>query len=159
MEWFISTELFWEKSNTFPGITFFSLLPKRPKFSVPFIRITSARLPLEVKMADSRWESFIEYIKFCQYLLVKFTFFRHLCCLSSWHVTVKLQVRKTILIVGIWLFNTASFTKSTCLQHPWPQSWFLPRPSRHSVKMSNGIAHSHSVSFGERSQVPFVGKF
>ena len=32
-----------EKSNTFRGITFFPFLPKRPKFSVPFAWITSAK--------------------------------------------------------------------------------------------------------------------
>ena len=38
-----------EKSNTFRGITFFPFLPKRPKFSVPFVWITSARLHVERK--------------------------------------------------------------------------------------------------------------
>ena len=33
-----------KKSNTFRGITVFPFLPKRPKFSVPFVCITSARL-------------------------------------------------------------------------------------------------------------------
>ena len=33
-----------EKRNTFRGITFTLFLPKRPKFSVPFVWITSARL-------------------------------------------------------------------------------------------------------------------
>ena len=36
-----------EKSNTFRGITFFPFLPKRPKFSVPFVWVTSARLHVE----------------------------------------------------------------------------------------------------------------
>ena len=36
MEWFIAVEIF-------QGITFFPFLPKRPKFSVPFVWITSAR--------------------------------------------------------------------------------------------------------------------
>ena len=36
---------------------------------------------------------------------------------------------------------------------------FLPRPSRHSVKRSNGIAHSRLVSFSKKSPVPYVGKF
>ena len=30
---------------SFRGVTFFPLLPKRPKFSVPFVWISSARLP------------------------------------------------------------------------------------------------------------------
>ena len=33
-----------EKSDRFRGTTFFPFLPKRPKFSVPFVWITSARL-------------------------------------------------------------------------------------------------------------------
>ena len=40
---------FQEKSNTFRGITFFTFLPKRPKFSVPFVWITSAGLQVERK--------------------------------------------------------------------------------------------------------------
>ena len=47
MERFIPVEIFRKKSNTFRGITFFPLLPKRPKFSVPFAWITSARLYVE----------------------------------------------------------------------------------------------------------------
>ena len=35
--------------NTFRGITFFPFLPKQPKFSVPFVWITSARLHIERK--------------------------------------------------------------------------------------------------------------
>ena len=38
-----------KKSNTFRGITFFPFLPKRLKFSVPFVWITSARLHVERK--------------------------------------------------------------------------------------------------------------
>ena len=38
-----------EKSNTFRVITFFPFLPKRPKFSVPFVWITSARLHVQRK--------------------------------------------------------------------------------------------------------------
>ena len=51
MEWFIPVEIFWKKSNTFRGtcITFFTFLPKRPKFSVPFVWITSAGLQVERK--------------------------------------------------------------------------------------------------------------
>ena len=37
------------KSNTFCGITFFPFLPRRRRFSVPFVRITSARLHVEKK--------------------------------------------------------------------------------------------------------------
>jgi len=47
MERFIPVEIFREKSNTFRGITFFPFLPKRLKFSVPFVWITSARLQVE----------------------------------------------------------------------------------------------------------------
>ena len=36
MERFIPVEYFWEKVDTFRGITFFPLLPDLPKFSVPF---------------------------------------------------------------------------------------------------------------------------
>ena len=49
MKRFIPEEIFREKSNTFRGITFFRFLPKRPKFSVPFVWITSARLQVERK--------------------------------------------------------------------------------------------------------------
>ena len=44
MERFIPVEMFRKKSNTFGGITFFPFLPKRAKFSVAFVWITSARL-------------------------------------------------------------------------------------------------------------------
>ena len=37
MERFIPVEIFRKKSNTFGAITFFPFLPKRPKFSVPFV--------------------------------------------------------------------------------------------------------------------------
>ena len=46
---FIAVEIFSGKSSTFRGITFFPFLPKRPKFSVPFVWITSARLQVERK--------------------------------------------------------------------------------------------------------------
>ena len=46
---FILVEIFREKSNTFRGITFFPFLAKQPKFSVPFVWITSARLQVERK--------------------------------------------------------------------------------------------------------------
>ena len=49
MERFIPVEVFQKKSNTFRGITFFPFLPKRPKFSVPFVWITSVRLHAERK--------------------------------------------------------------------------------------------------------------
>ena len=49
MEWFIPMEIFRKKSNTFRGNTFFPFLPKRPKFFVPFVWITSARLHIERK--------------------------------------------------------------------------------------------------------------
>ena len=48
MERFIPVESFRKKSNTFRGITFSPFLPKRPKFSVPFVWITSLRLRLLV---------------------------------------------------------------------------------------------------------------
>ena len=37
MERFIPVGIFRKKSNTFRGITFFPFLPKRPKFSVPYL--------------------------------------------------------------------------------------------------------------------------
>ena len=40
MELFIPVEIFWKKSNTFRGITFFPFLWKRPTFCVPFVWIT-----------------------------------------------------------------------------------------------------------------------
>ena len=44
---FIPVEIFRQKSNTFRGIIFFPFLPKRRKFSVSFVWITSARLHVE----------------------------------------------------------------------------------------------------------------
>ena len=55
MERFIPVEIFRKKSNTFRGITFFPFLPKRPKFSVPFVWITSARLQVERKRTICRY--------------------------------------------------------------------------------------------------------
>ena len=55
MEWFIPVEIFRKKSNTFRGITFFPFLPKRPKFSVPFVWITRARLQVERKRKFYRY--------------------------------------------------------------------------------------------------------
>ena len=55
MERFILVEIFREKSNTFQSITFFPFLPKRPKFSVPFVWITSPRLHVERKRKISRY--------------------------------------------------------------------------------------------------------
>ena len=49
MKWFIPVEIFQKKSNTFRGITFFPFLPKWPKFPVPFVWITSARLHVRRK--------------------------------------------------------------------------------------------------------------
>ena len=46
---------FQEKSNTFRGITFFTFLPKRPQFSVPFVLITSAGLQVERKRKVYRY--------------------------------------------------------------------------------------------------------
>ena len=39
----------------FEGITFFPFLPKRAKFSVPFVWITSARLHVERKRKINRY--------------------------------------------------------------------------------------------------------
>ena len=55
MERFIPVEIFQKKSNTFRGITFLPFLPKRPKFSVPFVWITSARLHVERKWKIYRY--------------------------------------------------------------------------------------------------------
>ena len=44
MEQFIPVEVFRKKKYIFRAIAFFPFLPKRPKFSVPFGWITSARL-------------------------------------------------------------------------------------------------------------------
>ena len=55
MELFIPVEIFRKKSNTFRGITFFPFFPKRPKFSVPFVRITNARLHVERKRKIYRY--------------------------------------------------------------------------------------------------------
>ena len=44
-----------EKNNTFRGITFFPFLPKRLKFSVPFVWITSARPHVERKRKIYRY--------------------------------------------------------------------------------------------------------
>ena len=55
MEQFIPVEIFQKKGNTIQGITFFPFLPKRPKFSVPFVWITSARLKVERKRKIYRY--------------------------------------------------------------------------------------------------------
>ena len=55
MEKFIPVEIFRMKGNTIRGITFFPFLPKRPKFSVPFVWITSARLKVERKRKIYRY--------------------------------------------------------------------------------------------------------
>ena len=55
MERFIPVEIFRKKSNTFRGITFFPFLPKRPKFSEPFVWITSAKLHVERKWKFFRY--------------------------------------------------------------------------------------------------------
>ena len=52
MERFIPVGFIRKKSNTFRGIT---LLTKRPKFSVPFVWITSARLHVERKRKIYRY--------------------------------------------------------------------------------------------------------
>ena len=44
-----------KRSNTFRGITVFPFLPKRPKVSVPFVWITSARFHLERKRKIYRY--------------------------------------------------------------------------------------------------------
>ena len=49
MERFIPVEIFRKKSNTFRDITLLPFLPKRPRFSVPFVWITSARLHVQRK--------------------------------------------------------------------------------------------------------------
>ena len=48
MERFIPVEIF-RKKSTFGGITFFPFLPKRLKFFVPLVWLTSARIPLEAE--------------------------------------------------------------------------------------------------------------
>ena len=58
MERFIPVEIFQKKSNSFRGITFFPFLPKRPKFSVPFVWINSARLHVERK-----WKIYRYFVK------------------------------------------------------------------------------------------------
>ena len=52
MERFSPVEIFLKKSNTFRGITFLPFLPKRPKFSVPFVWITTARLQIKSRESE-----------------------------------------------------------------------------------------------------------
>ena len=52
MERFIPVEIFRKKGNAFQGITF---LPFLPKFSVPFVWITSARLHVQRKRKIYRY--------------------------------------------------------------------------------------------------------
>ena len=54
-ERFTLVDFFRKKSNTFRGITFFPLSPKRPKFSVPLVGITSARRQVERKRKIYRY--------------------------------------------------------------------------------------------------------
>ena len=56
MERFIPVEIFRKKSNTFRGITFSPFLPKRPKFFLLFVWLTSARLPF--KAEGEKWRVF-----------------------------------------------------------------------------------------------------
>ena len=49
MEWFIPVEIFRKKKQYLLRYYLLPFLPKRPKFSVPFVWITSARLHLERK--------------------------------------------------------------------------------------------------------------
>ena len=55
MERFIPVEIFRKKRNTFRRITFFPFFPKKPKFSVPFVWITSAWLLAERKRKIYRY--------------------------------------------------------------------------------------------------------
>ena len=55
MERFSPVEIFRKKSNTFRSITFFPFLPKQPKFSIPFVWITSAGLHVERKRKIYRY--------------------------------------------------------------------------------------------------------
>ena len=49
MERFIPVEIFRKKSNTFRGITVLPFLPKRPKFSVPFVFFVPASVSVPKK--------------------------------------------------------------------------------------------------------------
>ena len=53
MERFIPVEIFRKKSNAFRGIPFSPFLLKRPKFVVPFVWITSARLPFTPRESEN----------------------------------------------------------------------------------------------------------
>ena len=55
MERFIPVEIFRKKSNSFRGIPLFPFLLKRPKFVVPFVWITSARLHAQRKRKLCRY--------------------------------------------------------------------------------------------------------
>ena len=55
MERFSPVEMFLKKSNTFRGITFLPFLPKRPKFSLPFVWITTAWLQVQRKRKLCRY--------------------------------------------------------------------------------------------------------
>ena len=55
IEQFTLVDFLRKKSNTFRGITFFPLSPRRPKFSVPFVGITSARRQVERKRKIYRY--------------------------------------------------------------------------------------------------------
>ena len=54
-ERFTLVDVFRKKSNTFRGITFLPFLPKRLKFSVPFVWITTASLQVERKRKIYRY--------------------------------------------------------------------------------------------------------
>ena len=55
MERFSPVEIFRKKSNTVRGVTFLPFLPKRPKFYVPFVWITTAMLQVERKRKIYRY--------------------------------------------------------------------------------------------------------
>ena len=55
-------EIFRKKVIPFEVLPFFPFSPKRPKFFVPFVWLTSARLPL--KAEGEKWRSFPSWVMF-----------------------------------------------------------------------------------------------
>ena len=153
MERFVPTDNFRKKSNTFRGIAFFSLLPKRPEFSVPFVHITRPWVtePARTACLLERWriQSETSYVQVytcenCYYASpLMADFLVHNC-----EITDKKDGHFECLYFFTSFFNT---NRRSCLLHAWRGK--LKRISHTLVKISNGTAYSRSVSFSKKSPV------
>ena len=152
MAGFIPVEFFRKKSNTFRGITFFSLFPEFPEISVPFVHNTSARLLTAIfpRRQNSRWRVRLEVMnlwwKPFRFMPVKAVSSLLLFLRTSCSTTAVLQVRKIyVLVVGCRRY-------SPCLLLPRPRPSGSPKLR---IKWYGSIRAVFSV---RKSAVPFVQK-